>query len=119
MINFFEGAVSAPLDKLINNVKTIIYKDGYMIQIPDIKEENALLVNPNGEIVGNIYTVNQLNAIRCQIKREKLVDYKVRQLNKNDELIQEVTINKNGCLVNMPKNFFNIVNKYLDELIDL
>lgn len=92
-----------------------------MIQIPDIKEENALLVNPNGEIVGNIYTVNQLNAIRCQIKREKIVGYKVRQLNKNDELIQEVTINKNGCLVNMhmPKNFFNIVNKYLDELIDL
>ena len=43
-----------------------------MIQIPDMKEENALLINPNGEIVGHIYTFNQLNAIRCQIKRKNL-----------------------------------------------
>ena len=48
-------------------------------------------------------------------KEKKLVCYKVRQLNKNDELIQDVVVNQNGYLVDRPKKFFNIVDKYLDQ----
>lgn len=82
------------------------------VKINDIKETTATLIDPQGEIVGQIESQLQLDDIRIQIKKEKISGYTIKWVN------HLITISVDGYLSEWPFGFFDITDLQLEELLD-
>jgi len=83
------------------------------IIINKIIEPILELFDSNHNKIGNITSYLQMNDVRLQIKRNKLVGYYFLFNN------QKIEINENEKLLNFVEGFYDLVDDQIDEMLDL
>ena len=89
-----------------------------MIEIKEESEAVSTLISPNGEVVGKITGMLQLEQIRDDIRKERVDGYSIIFEDKEGDL-HTMQINENGYLDKWPKGFYDAYNNFLDSALGL
>lgn len=94
-----------------------------MIKINDIFDNCvAFLFDPNDNYVGTINSNIQLDDVRIQIKREKVSGYYLKfpkDFDDGEKHYETVEISDEGLFDHYPKDFFNLNDMQLEDLLGL
>ena len=83
-----------------------------MVKINNIIETNAFLVR-GCVVIGEVFSVLQVNDIRIQIAEQQLEGYYFRWKG------ERILINKHGRLSSWPKGFFDTWDNQMDSLMNI